>query len=115
MVTKVCIQKAMRTLILNPDATKATYNFSNRGGLTNIIPISGSSLQHFPLSVTIQNSFNFCYFNLSSKYGLNLTIAKYSGWIFIDFQGLQVKKSVCISVGHTGSSSFPTLRQETFH
>lgn len=105
----------MRTLILNPDATKAMYNFSNRGGLIDIIPISGSSLQHFPLSVTIQNSFNICYFDLSSKYGLNLMIVKYSVWIFIDFQGLQVKKSVCISIGLTGSSSCPTLHQKPFH
>lgn len=46
----------MRTFILNPDATKATCNFSNGGGLINIRLTLGRSIHHFPLSITIQTS-----------------------------------------------------------
>lgn len=56
MVMKECIQKAMRTFILNPEATGAMWNFSAGAALVTVRQISGSSTQHFSLCIPIQTS-----------------------------------------------------------
>lgn len=125
MMIKECIQKAMRTFILNPEVTGAMWNFSAGRALMTMRQILGSSTQHFSLCTTVQN------FLISDSLisPNNIMTAKHARGLFPDFQGLSqvvapsshIKSHsinlVCTALGEEGKAgniSPPSFEQQWY-